>query len=204
MGCCIRTQKQEAKRKRSIIQINKSGMKKNLFFTLFLVLLFAGTNSQDIKFMGLDLNTNFETFCQKLKEKGLVLEASKLTTKEFKGTFAGYKNCEFIITCTDNTKVVKSVEVIFPFDNDEYERNRAWNDIIKQYEAKYGKYTVVKDGGNIVRFFRYDFANDKVKIVVQRTGPSDFSDNCAFSIVYQNLKVINESSTGAGRYSDDL
>ena len=118
-------------------------MKKNLFFTLFLVLLFAGTNAQDIKFMGLDLNTNFETFCQKLKEKGLVLEASKLTTKEFKGTFAGYKNCEFIITCTDNTKVVKSVEVIFPFDNDEYERNRAWNDIIKQYEAKYGKYTIV-------------------------------------------------------------
>lgn len=179
-------------------------MKKNLFFTFFLALFFVGASAQDIKFMGLDLNTNFETFCQKLKEKGLVLEASKLTTKEFKGAFAGYKNCEFIITCTDNTKVVKSVEVIFPFDDDEYERDNAWKDIIKQYEAKYGKYTVVENGSNIVRFVRYDFSSDKVKIIVQRTGPSGFSDNCGFSIVYQNLKVINESSTGSGRYSDDL
>ena len=179
-------------------------MKKSLLFILSLVLFFAYTDAQEIKFMGLDLNTNFETFCQKLKEKGLTLEASKLTTKEFKGSFAGYKNCDFIITCTDDTKVVKSVEVIFAFNDDEYDRNKAWNDIVKQYEAKYGKYSIVKDGNNIIRFYRYDFSNDKVNIAVQRSGPSGFSDNCSFSIVYQNLKVIHESSTGEGRFSDDL
>lgn len=45
-------------------------MKKNLIITFFLAFLFAVAGAQDIKFMGLDLNTNFETFCQKLKEKG--------------------------------------------------------------------------------------------------------------------------------------
>lgn len=158
-------------------------MRKGLFFCLLNVLLFTYTNAQDIRFMGLDLNSNFETFCNKLKEKGLTLEATKLTKKEFTGMFAGYNNCRILVTCTDNTKVVKSVEVIFPYKKDEYERNKAWFDIIKQYEAKYGKYTIVDDGKNFMRFYSYRFSNEKVNIAVQRIGPNALDDESSFSIV---------------------
>lgn len=179
-------------------------MKKVLFVLLLSLFCLFKVDAQDMKFMGLDLNTKFETFCQKLKDKGLEVDVVKSASTYFKGTFAGHKNCKIIVSCTDITKVVKSVEVVFPYKYDEDARNDAWRDIFQQYRNKYGSYITIEDGDNVLNFYRYDFKSSTVNIALQRMGPNMLDDETTFSIVYENLKVSNESSTGAGKYSDDL
>lgn len=87
---------------------------------LFPMILFG----QEIKFMGLNLNSNLDSFCKELEKKGLKKVVDRFEEKEFIGTFATYDSCRIYVTATEVSKKIKRVEVAFNAKNDKIKRDK--------------------------------------------------------------------------------
>lgn len=175
-----------------------------------LVLLFPMlTMGQDVKFMGLEFGTDMNTFCKALEAKGLKQTVDRFDKREFVGTFATYNNCTIIIKSTEVSKKVRSAEVIFEsVRNDEYERNKAFEEILKQYKSKYGN-KVVKDSNRdseeLLGLVTYIIDCGDIKIHLNKTGPSLLSpEECSMSIYYYSKSLVEKKETNTKKYSDDI
>lgn len=178
---------------------------KNLFAILFLLIPFS-MQGQEIKFMGLEFGTNIDVFCNALKAKGLKQTVDRFETKEFVGTFATYNDCRIIITATEKSNKVKSAEVIFESVRDnEYERNKAFKEILKQYHNKYGNKVVLLSSIEEIGYKVYGIDNGDIVIHICSSGPSFLSpEECSMSIYYFSKELSKENEVNQNKYSNDI
>ena len=186
-------------------------MKKCLLLMAMLLPLLAF--GQEVKFMGLSLGTNVDVFCKTLKSKGLKQTIDGLDRKEFEGTFATYPGCRIIIKSTPVSKKVVSAEVIFEsVRNDEYKRDVACAEIVKQYRNKYGDKLIEdkKDNGkvSVLAIHNWNIDNGDVKVTITKSGPDMLSpDECSLSIFYRSPSLQHlrfEEEKNSKQHSDDI
>lgn len=185
-------------------------MKTRTFFMAMMLLIPLLATGQEIKFMGLSFGTNVDVFCKALKAKGLKQTVDRFETKEFVGTFATYNDCRIIIKATEVSKKVRSAEVIFEsVRDDEYERDKAFSEILKQYESKYGsklkKEPYDKTTNDILGFTTYYIESGDIKINLNKTGPSVLSpDECSMSIYYYSKSLVSLKESNTKKHSSDI
>ena len=172
-----------------------------------LLLISLSITAQEIKFMGLSLDNDLNSFCKSLSSKGLKKTIDRFEKKEYVGTFATYPDCRIIVNGTTDKKKIKSVEVIFESVTDkEYERNEAYENIISQYSNKYNGKLVKMPSDDVTKmmnFTEYTITIDAITIHIQKIGPGIFDkEECSMSIVYVNSSA---NDTGKGTdYSNDI
>ena len=179
---------------------------KKLFLIMFLLIPFS-MQGQEIKFMGLEFGTNIEAFCNALKTKGLKQIVDRFEEQEFVGTFATYNNCNIIVKATEVTKRVKSVEVQFnSVRNKEYERDRAYEEILKQYKNKYGSKLILKDKkDSLMGIEKYIVDNGKIVIEISICGPGMLSKDCFLNVYYYSKELLhNNKEVNSQKYSNDI
>lgn len=182
-------------------------MKRRLL-TLVLLLAPIFTFGQSIEFMGMSLNTDFETFCKNLKTKGLVQKIDRFETREFVGTFATYPDCRILVNASNDRKKIQSVEVIFEsVENKKYDRDRAYTNVVNQYKSKYtGQVKEMEQNSatKMMNVVKHTIKSGAMEIKIQKFGPSIFDDEeeCSMSILYLNKSVpIVEKKNN---YSSDI
>ena len=134
-------------------------MKKILLFLALLLVSAASSAQTDehLKFMGMPINGKIMEFQQALAKKGFFCNGTDGNTISMHGAFADNKDCNVIIMCSQDTKVVYSVSVIFPADED-------WNSL-------YGRYSLLKK--NLTE----KYANDKVDCAETFSSTYQKTDN---------------------------
>lgn len=175
--------------------------------TLFLLLFPLFSLGQSIEFMGMGLDTDFETFCKKLKTKGLTQKIDRFEEREYEGTFATYPNCRIIVKGSADKKKIQSVEVIFEcVRNDKYDRDKAYTEILNQYKNKYvGKVKEMEQNSatKSMNFAKHTITSGVMQIHIQKFGPTIFDDEeCSMSIVYLNTSVPKTEKKD--NYSNDI
>lgn len=180
---------------------------KNLFVILLLLIPFS-MQGQEIKFMGLEFGANIDVFCKSLKAKGLKQTVDRFERKEFVGTFATYNNCNIIVKATEVSKKVKSVEIQFTsVENDEYERDKAYKEILKQYKNKYGNKLVLETKMDpLIGYEKYIIDNGDIVIKISKYGPSYLSpDECSMNIYYYSKELLYDNNeVNPQKYSNDI
>ena len=146
---------------------------KKVLFLLALMLTISTAKAQDelpeipyvdesthMKFMGIPMDCDAETFSKRLeKEKGFIrgkyLETDKPTLK---GTFSGYSDCIFVLLGEDGSNI-KNVAVIMPIQN-------KFSFLVSQYQTlksrliiKYGKPDTEEEG-----FRDYEFKVTEIEL----------------------------------------
>lgn len=185
-------------------------MKGRSLFILMMLLIPFFAMGQEIKFMGLSFGTDVDTFCKNLKAKGLKQTVDRFETKEFVGTFATYNDCRIIIKATEVSKKVKSAEVIFESVRDnEYKRDEAFSEILKQYKSKYGNKVIKepydKTTNDILGLITYYVEIGDIKIHLNKTGPNFLSpDECSMSIYYYSKSLLNQKENNPKKHSNDI
>ena len=113
-----------------------------------------------MKFMGIPLNGNVESFTQKLKAKGLTCDVAKTKAspsgvKIYKGLFMG-EDSEFMIFFNPKDKNVFAVEVSLDYSSLELAKTLFAN-ILKQLKEKYSKAVVdvLKDSDGNAEGFQF-------------------------------------------------
>lgn len=165
---------------------------------------------QEIKFMGLALGTDVDAFCKKLKEKGLKQTVDRFENKEFEGTFATYPNCRIIVSATEVSKKVKSVEVIFEsVRNKKEQRDHVYLEVLKQYKNKYGdklkREPYDKTKNDFLGIKTWSIIEGDLQIHIHKIGPSVLSpDECSLSVLYmsESLRMLKELNPN--NHSDDI
>lgn len=176
---------------------------------LALILFFAPIFAfgQSIEFMGMSLDTDFETFCKNLKSKGLVQKIDRFETREFIGTFATYPDCRILVNASADRKKIQSVEVIFEsVRNDKYDRDKAYTNVLNQYMSKYtGKVQEMEQDSatKMMNFVKHTVECGVMEIHIQKFGPTIFDDKeCSMSVVYLNTAVPKVEKKD--NYSSDI
>lgn len=184
-------------------------MKKLLIIILLLMPIL--TMAQEIKFMGIKIDSKVDYFAQQLKAKGLKQTIDRFEEKQFKGTFATYNNCTIIVTGTEVNRMVKSIEIQFEdVRNKEYERDKVFDNLLVQYKNKYGSKVKLKpmpDDDNILNYTSYIIKDGDVEIDITKCGPAKVSflgTDCFVNIMYWNLKQKNIEETNPQKYSNDI
>lgn len=181
-------------------------MKRRLLtFVLLLAPLFAF--GQSIEFMGMSLDTDFETFCKNIKTKGLVQKIDRFETREFEGTFATYPNCRILVNASADRKKIQSVEVIFEsVRDDKYDRDEAYTNVLNQYKSKYKglvKAMEQDSATKMMNFVKHTIKSGVMEIHIQKFGPTIFDEKeCSMSIVYVNTSVPKVEKKE--NYSNDI
>lgn len=181
---------------------------KKLILILFLLVPMLSM-AQEAKFMGLELGTDMDSFCNSLLKKGLKQTVDRFSEREFIGTFATYNNCSIIIKCTETSKKVMSAEVVVEsVRNNKYKRDKAFDEILEQYKCKYGdkviKYTDENDK-KFLSLIGYQVECGDIKIKISKFGPHFLSPNeCSLSIYYISKSLINNKEINTEKYSDDI
>ena len=181
-------------------------MKKRLL-TFFLLLAPLFAFGQSIEFMGMSLDTDFETFCKNLKTKGLVQKIDRFETREFEGTFATYPDCRILVNASADRKKIQSVEVVFEsVRDDEYDRDKAYTNVLNQYKSKYtGQVKAMEQDSatKMMNFVKHTIKSGVMEIHIQKFGPTIFDDEeCSMSIVYVNTSVPKVEKKD--NYSSDI
>lgn len=174
-----------------------------LIVCLFPMILFG----QEIKFMGLDLNSNLDSFCKELEKKGLKKVVDRFEEKEFIGTFATYDSCRIYVTATEVSKKIKRVEVAFNAKNDKIKRDKIFDELIQQYSNKYKsklKKIAQDPKNNPLNITSYIISTDNVSIRINKFGPGLFLNTSSLNILYDNLLEIDNNEKNPNRYSNDI
>lgn len=174
-----------------------------LIISLFPMILFG----QEIKFMGLDLNSNLDNFCNGLEKKGLKKVVDRFEEKEFIGKFATYDSCRIYVTATEVSKKIKRVEVVFNAKKDRIKRDKIFDELIQQYSNKYKdklKKVDQDSKNNLLNITSYIISTDKVSIKINKFGPGLFLDTSSLNILYDNLLEIDNKETNPNKYSEDI
>ena len=181
-------------------------MRKILLLVFSFLSLFSF--GQGVKFMNLDMNMSAKTFCQKLKTKGLEQTIDRFETKEYKGAFATYPDCRIVVTTTETSDKIKSIEVIFEsVRNDEYERNKAFNNLLLQYKNKYGEGFKETYNDDTLGAIFYSITIDGISVKLLKLGPPAakfLGDDCSLSIMYVNEKTVDLKEKNPSKYSSDI
>lgn len=114
---------------------------KKFLFTLVLACISLWSFSQEhLSFKGIPITGSITTFCQKLKAKGFVQQASQGNVRLFKGDFTG-RQASVGVVAADNGQDVFTVAVFF-------DESDSWNTLVNTYEhykdlyiEKYGQPT---------------------------------------------------------------
>lgn len=176
-------------------------MRKILFLFVLMPVILMG---QEIKFMGLNIDCDIDTFTKQLKAKGLRQTIDRFEKRIFMGDFATYKNCKIVVTSTEVSKQVKSVEVMFD-DLDgqekEFERNRAYENILLQFKNKYEN-VIRRTDDTIFKLFgitEYQVVKNNTEVVIGK-----YDNIESMSILYWNLKQKNNKEISPQKYSNDI
>ena len=175
---------------------------------MFSLLFSLNTFSQEIKFMGLSLNSDVNTFCKSLKTKGLTQTIDRFELKEFEGTFATYPNCRIIVKGSSDMKKIQSVEVVFEsVKNDEFDRDKAYEQILDQYKNKYKdkvKKSPSDDATRMMKFVESTVTISTIEISIRKFGPGIFDTDgkCSMSVIYTNTSVPKTEKKS--NYSNDI
>lgn len=115
-------------------------MKKLLFALVLACISLCGFSQEHLSFKGIPITGSISTFCQKLKAKGFVLQASQGNIRFFKGDFTG-RQATVGVVAADNGQDVFTVAVFF-------DESDSWNTLVNTYEhykdlyiEKYGQPT---------------------------------------------------------------
>ena len=125
-----------------------------IVFTLLLCLIstmsFAQNEREHLHFLGIPMKGSVQEFIGTLcKEKGLIKEGtSKIpetgeTVYDLKGNFWRFKNCNIGITENPDKTVHKAIITIR--DLSVYKKTLDLNELIDDYNMKYGPYKIVHD-----------------------------------------------------------
>ena len=180
---------------------------KKVLFLLALMLTISTAKAQDelpeipyvdesthMKFMGIPMDCDAETFSKRLeKEKGFIrgkyLETDKPTLK---GTFSGYSDCIFVLLGEDGSNI-KNVAVIMPIQN-------KFSFLVSQYQTlksrliiKYGKPDTEEEG-----FRDYEPSSDYGRMRELREGNAKFE--CSFQFKEGMIKLMMTSVDFTGGY----
>ena len=179
-----------------------------LLFTLVMAMPLLAF-SQDAKFMGLDLGGSVDTFCKALKTKGLKQTIDRFDKKEFVGTFATYNDCRIIVYATEASKKVKMVEVVFEsVKDDEYDRDKAFKEIVEQYKNKY-KDRVVREpydkSSEALSIDAYIVKCGDIEIDIRKMGPNFLSPNkCSMYVTYKSKSLCALKEVDENKFSNDI
>jgi len=151
-----------------------------ILISVWALLLSISVQAQDLtqhmKFMGIPMDCDANTFAKKLeKEKGLKRGDYGFTEKiTLLGDFSGYKDCLFIID-TEGSNPIGGVGVIF-------QKQESFQLLLSQYQTmktrlttKYGKPTTEVEG-----FQNYEPSTDYGKLRELREGNAMFETNFIF------------------------
>lgn len=85
-----------------------------LLFLNFSMVLFSQSDAQHLKFKGIEINGTIDNYVDKMKSAGFEFFGIKNGVAILKGEFAGYKNCDIIVSTLKSIDKVKSIRVEFP------------------------------------------------------------------------------------------
>ena len=146
---------------------------KKLFATLILMLSIsvnAKEPSQHMKFMGIPMDCDVETFAKKLsKEKGLKRgDFGNTDRPTLLGSFSGYKDCIFILE-GEGDNPIGMVGVIFPMQESFILLRSQYQTMKSNLTTKYGSPTNEEEG-----FFDYEPSTDYGRMRELREGNAKF------------------------------
>ena len=118
-------------------------MKKTfLLLAMVITMMTQATAQEHMSFKGISFNNTLQEFTRQLTTKGMVLtKTEKLdmsVCSTFKGTFAGYNNCEVYVLSPNDKSFVFKVIVYTPDVNDWYLLKVMYEKTKESYENKYG------------------------------------------------------------------
>lgn len=120
-------------------------MKKRLILLLTIFITFMGsfaqqaTSTQRLKFMGKSMDCSMSKMASYLLQtKGCKLEAKGKDFIFMKGTFQGYKNCDFVLR--EDYNILSFCRVVLPssYDISWAKLESDYNDIVYRFTQKYG------------------------------------------------------------------
>lgn len=100
-----------------------------------------------------------------------------------------------------------SAEVIFEeVRNDEYERDKACEEILKQYKSKYGDNMVyLLKNDNVLGLYDWKVLGKDVTVIISKTGPCFLSpDECSMSIYYYSQRLKDLKEKAIIKHSNDI
>ena len=106
-------------------------MKKALVTLVLLVvsvLAFGQIKDEPTKFLGIPVDGDAKEFVEKVKQKGFTFTGYDKNGAHFKGTFAGYPNCEIIAGITPKSNLAWAVAV-------DFETPDNWQGLYSMYTA---------------------------------------------------------------------
>jgi len=93
---------------------------------------------EHLKFKGIEINGNVNTFGKLLEKDGFKLISSKGNRLDYSGDFASYANCEIIILGSNKTSTIWKVVVFFPDKSTWSETKSLYKELKEQFSFKYG------------------------------------------------------------------
>lgn len=154
--------------------------------TLFLSLsLQAQETTQHMRFMGIPMDCDAETFAQKLvKEKGLKRDShADSSTIVLKGDFSGYKDCSFFIRGIRNNPI-GAVGVVFKEKESFYLVHSQYQTLKSKLQKKYGEPSSVDESFN-----GYEPSTDMGKLRAIQEGDAKFSVDFILDEGIINLQI---------------
>lgn len=116
-------------------------MKKLILFVAVCIFFGAGNvmaqEGEHLKFMGISMNLNVNTFVEKLKQKGFKYEDKTDDAIVLKGSFAGYSNCK-IYVMPNNENKARIIGVSFDYADSWQVLYANYLDIKTMLMQKYG------------------------------------------------------------------
>lgn len=175
---------------------------KALITTLIIILYSTFFSySQEIKFMGINMDCKIEEFCKQLKEKGLKQTADRFEVKEFEGKFATYDNCRIIVKATEVSMMLKSIEVQFDgIRGNEFKVNSAYENLRTQYKNKYGKLFKEDSSMKLLKITSCNIKNSEAEIYLTKF----LTNEPCLNVVYWVSKQKYVKETNPNKYSDDI
>ena len=105
--------------------------------TLVSLSMFA--QNEHLKFKGIPIDGTLKDFTTKLIAKGYVLTSVDDNITSLKGSFAGYNDCSILVYGLDNTDLVYTVAVMFPYYKSWPLLEGNYNNIKSMLTTKYGE-----------------------------------------------------------------
>lgn len=110
---------------------------KNLLLVLFCVFSSVVFSQEHIKFKGIPLNGNVNSFAQELVKIGFKIVKSKGDIILMKGEFIN-KECEILVVGSTKTNIVWKVIAYLPKETSWYSIKNDYFEVKKQFQQKYG------------------------------------------------------------------
>lgn len=159
-------------------------MKRLLLTTMCLFAIcfsYAQTNEtsieQHLKFKGIPIDGTPSEFGAKLKANGFIYDETLDGNSWYKGSFAGYNNCDVVVKSTNN--LVHEVVVLFPKDYSWNQLNNTYSSLKKMLTTKYGNPESIEKFENTPSYVNIEDDNDKYREVG--------FNRCVYSSLFRSL-----------------